>query len=231
MRLDTNSWGVFMSNGSPLCKIKGDAKIEKIKERIWRIHLNVGSLERTLKTLTRVWDEFQKPECQRDKMLLESLTFYAVVEYTKCFNSELSDKLDPNIFSDSLPDDANPSDLSEREFHRLVMNYRNMHLVHCDQLLKIADTGGMKLPNNNFGVGPVTAIRNYREDLAFYAALSALTKKSLEETFHRLNIAQQRLVDAIKSGDAIITDEAIKLIPISNTITLREMWGLPPRGS
>ncbi len=91
-----------MSSGQPLCKITGDEKVEKLKERIWRIHLNFGSLERTLQTLKRIWDEFQKPEEQRDEMLLEALTFYAVVEYTKCFNSDLSDKLDPSIYSDQL---------------------------------------------------------------------------------------------------------------------------------
>jgi hypothetical protein len=183
-----------MNQDQSLCKISGSQKVEKIKERIWRIHLNVGSLERTLKSLKRVWDEFQKPENQRDEMLLESLTFYAVVEYTKCFNSELSDKLDPSIFSDHLPNSAGPAELSEREFHSLVMNYRNMHLVHSDQLLKVADTGGMKLPNNDFGVGPVTAIRSYREDLAFYSAMNSLATKALEETYRRLSISQQKRI-------------------------------------
>lgn len=218
-----------MSGGQALCRIKGDAKIEKMKERIWRIHLNVGSLDRTLQTLKRVVDELQKAEYLRDGMLLEALTFYAVVEYTKCFNSELSDKLDPSIFSDHLPDSAGPADLSEREFHSLVMNYRNMHLVHSDKLLKVADTGGIKLSNNDFGVGPVTATRSYHEGLAFYGALNALATKALEETNRRIAATKQRLMESIKSGEAIITDEEIKLVPISASSTPREMWGLPPR--
>ncbi|MCM2282918.1 MAG: hypothetical protein NDI61_13845 [Bdellovibrionaceae bacterium] len=220
-----------MDQSQSLCKISGNQKVEKLKERIWRIHLNVGSLERTLRTLKRVWDEFQKTENRRDEMLLESLTFYAVVEYTKCFNSELSDKLDPSIFSDHLPSTAGSTDLSEREFHSLVMNYRNMHLVHSDKLLKVADTGGMKLPNSEFAVGPVTATRSYREDLAFYGAMNSLAKKALEETSRRLSTAQQRLMEAIKAGEAIITDETIKLMPVSDTLTPREMWGLPSRSS
>lgn len=231
---DTNLYrakliGDQMNNGQPLCKIAGDMKIEKMKERIWRVHLNVGSLERVLQVLKRVWDEFQKPETQQDAMLLEALTFYAVVEYTKCFNSELSDKLDPNIFSDYLPDSASPADLSEREFHGLVMNYRNMHLVHSDKLLKIADTGGIKFPNGDFGTGPVTATRSYREDFAFYNALNSLTTKALDEANRRASVVQQRLNEAIKAGDATIIDEEIQLVPISSTQTPREMWGLPPR--
>lgn len=220
-----------MDQTKSLCKISGTQAVEKLKERIWRIQLNVGSLERTQDGLKRVRDEFQKMENQRDEMLLESLTFYAVVEYTKCFNSELSDKLDPNIFSDNLPDNAGPAELSEREFHKLIMNYRNMHLVHSDKLLKVADTGGMKFQNNEFGVGPVTATRCYREDLAFYGALNSLAEKALKETVRRLNVAQLRLIEAIKSGEATITDEAITLMPVSDTLTPREMWGLPPRRS
>lgn len=218
-----------MSDGQALCKIKGDIKIEKMKERIWRIHLTVGCLERTLQTLKRVWDEFQKPEQQRDVMLLEALTFYAVVEYTKCFNSELSDKLDPSIFSDHLSDPAGPDEISEREFHGLVMNYRNMHLVHSDKLLKVADTGGIKLPNNDFSVGPVTATRSYREDLAFYGSLNALVTKALEEAIRRISATQQRLMESIKVGEAVITEDEIKLVPISSNSTPREMWGLPSR--
>ncbi len=220
-----------MENQNSLCKIKGDQKIEKIKERIWRIHLNVGSLERTLHTLKRIWDEFQKPADQQDGMILEALTFYAVVEYTKCFNSELSDKLDPVIFSDQLPQNPDPAQLSEREFHNLIMNYRNMHLVHSDRLLKVADTGGIKLVNSDFAVGPLTATRSYREDTHFYGALNALVTKALGETSKRIQVAQQKLIDAIKSGEAIITDEPIQLIPISDQATPREMWGLPPRTS
>lgn len=220
-----------MENQNSLCKIKGDQKIEKIKERIWRIHLNVGSLERTLHTLKRIWDEFQKPADQQDGMMLEALTFYAVVEYTKCFNSELSDKLDPVIFSDQLPQNPDPAQLSEREFHNLIMNYRNMHLVHSDRLLKVADTGGIKLVNSDFAVGPLTATRSYREDIHFYGALNALVTKALGETSKRIQVAQQKLIDAIKSGEAIITDEPIQLIPISDQATPREMWGLPPRTS
>lgn len=219
-----------MSDLQSLCKIKGDSKIEKMKERIWRIHLNIGSLGRALETLKRVWNEFQKAEDQRDIMLLESLTFYAVVEYTKCFNSELSDKLDPNIFSDYLPDSAGPADLSEREFHGLVMNYRNMHLVHSDKLLKVADTGGIRFPNSDFGIGPIIATRSYREELEFYGALNSLVKKALEEATRRQNVAQQRLMDSIKVGEAVITDEEIQIVPISSNLTPRELWGLPPRG-
>jgi hypothetical protein len=218
-----------MDQNQSLCKISGNHKVDKIKERIWRIHLNVGSLGRTLNVLKRVWDEFQKEENQRDEMLLESLTFYAVVEYTKCFNSELSDKLDPSIFSDDLPEGAGPADLSEREFHGLVMNYRNMHLVHSDKLLKVAETGGVKLPNNDFGVGPVTATRSYREDLAFYGALNSLATKALEETVRRIGSTQQKLMEMIKAGEATITDETIKLMPVSDALTPREMWELPPR--
>lgn len=220
-----------MENQNSLCKIKGDQKIEKIKERIWRIHLNVGSLERTLHTLKRIWDEFQKPADQQDGMILEALTFHAVVEYTKCFNSELSDKLDPVIFSDQLPQNPDPAQLSEREFHNLIMNYRNMHLVHSDRLLKVADTGGIKLVNSDFAVGPLTATRSYREDIHFYGALNALVTKALGETSKRIQVAQQKLIDAIKSGEAIITDEPIQLIPVSDQATPREMWGLPPRTS
>lgn len=88
-----------MNSGQQFCRITGDAKIEKLKERIWKIQLNVGSLENVLKVLVRIGGEFQKSQDQRDSMILESLTFYAVVEYTKCFNSDFSDTLDPSIFS------------------------------------------------------------------------------------------------------------------------------------
>lgn len=218
-----------MRQGQPLCVISGDQKIEKLKEKIWRIQLSVGSLQQTLEILKRIWDEFQKPDDQRDVMFLESLTFYAVVEYTKCFNSELAEKLDPTIFNDNLPENPTPADLSAREFHGLIMNYRNMHLVHSDRLLKVAETGGMKLPDGDFGVGPVTATRSYREDLSFYGGLNSLATTALQEALRRREVAQQRLITAIKAGDAIITDQAVQLVPISGQMTPREMWGLPPR--
>ncbi len=218
-----------MNEGQPFCKITGDQKIEKIKEKIWRIQLSVSSLEQTLRTLQRVWDEFQKPEADRDLMLLEALTFYAVVEYTKCFNSDLSEKLDPNIFNDQLPERSEPSTLSQREFHGLIMNYRNMHLVHSDRLLKVAETGGVILSNGEFGVGPVVVFRSYREDLAFYSSLNSLAATALQEAVRRRESAQQRLIDWISAGDAKITDEEIHLMPISDQISPREMWGLLER--
>lgn len=82
-----------MNTGQHLCKITGDVKIEKMKQRIWKIQLNIGSLENTLKVLSRIAVEFKQPQEQRDKMTLESLTCYAVIEYTKCFNSDFSDFL------------------------------------------------------------------------------------------------------------------------------------------
>jgi hypothetical protein len=209
-----------MQGGNPMCKITGDQK---------RIQLNVGSLEEALGVVQRIYREFQKPEAERDTMLLDAMTCYAVVLYTKCFNSDLSDKLDPQIFSDDLPDSATPADLSEREFHSMVMNYRNLHLVHSDKLLKIADTGGVTLPGGQFGVGPVVASRVFREEQGFYGGLNSLVTKALTETKRRMENAQGKLSSAVSSGVARITDDPIQLMPVSDILTPREMWGLPPR--
>ena len=200
-----------------LCKINGHQAVEKIKERMWRIQLNVDSLQRVQNVLRRVWDEHQKQENQRDEMLLESLTFYAVVEYTKCFNSKLSEKLDPNCLSDQLPENAQSVDLSEREFHSLIMNYRDMHLVHSDNLLKIADTGAFEISQNEYGSMSVIATRCYREDLAFYGALNALTSKAMEAATKRLESCRQKLNELILTGKATVTHEPIQLMPVSDT--------------
>ncbi len=218
-----------MEQGQAFCIIAGDEKVLKLIERIWRIQLNIESLKRVFVALKRVWDEFQKQEDQRDSLFLEALTFYSVVEYTKCFNSDFSDKLDSNVFSDALPDNASPSDLSEREFHNLVMNYRNMHLAHAGRLLKVSETGGIKLANGDFGIGAIVATRSYREEFYFYSGLNALAVKALSEAQRRALAAQQKLMDLIRNGEAKITDEILNIIPIPESLTPREMWGLPPR--
>ena len=162
-------------------------------------------------------------------MLLEALTFYAVVEYTKCFNSDLGDKLDLGICEDNLPINPGPADLSAREFHTLIMKYRNEHLVHSDRLLKVADTGGMKFSTGDYAVGSVVATRSYREGVSFYGSLNSLTTTALQEAIKRREAGQQRLMAALKTGEAIVSDETIQLMPISDELTPREMSGLPPR--
>jgi hypothetical protein len=218
-----------MNNEQFLCKIIGDDQIDKLKKRLWRIQLNVGSLENALHTLQRIYNEFQKPQDQPDGMLLEAFTCYSVVLYTKCFNSDLSDKLDSSIFDDTLSESAAPDQLSEREFHNMVMNYRNMHLVHCDALLKVADTGGFKFSDENFAVAPIVASRIFQENASFYQGLNSLAVKALNTTKNRLEAAQNKLIEAIKSGQGTISNEHIQMIPISDKITPRELWGLPPR--
>lgn len=217
-----------MSAGHPLCKITGSERVERMKERIWRIQLVIECLERSLQALKRLADEFEKPEEVRDEMVLESLTLYSVIQYAMCFESDLTEKLDAEIFSASLPSSNGSNVFSEREFHTLIMNYRKMHLAHSDQLLTISETGGIKLQDNDFGVGQVTAFRPYQEGPAFYESLHLLVAKSLEESRRRISTAQQQLMEAIQAGEAVITDEEIALIPTQDK-NPRGLWGLPSR--
>lgn len=220
---------IDMQKEQPICKISGSETVEHIKKRMWRIQLNLATLEKVQKTIARINLELSKPEGQRDYEIIEAFTCYAVIEYTKCFNSDISDKLNDSIFSDFLPPEASPNDLSEREFHNLIMNYRNQHLAHSGKLLKVADAGGIKLPNGNFVVSAVVATRSYQEESAFYNGLNALTSKAHLESNRRLSDASKKLIEKINEGEASITNEPIQLVPISDQITPREMWDLPQR--
>lgn len=219
-----------MINQLSFYEIKGNAHVEKIKKQILRLMVTKGDLEITDRILGEILSLIgQEPKVS--ETIMQSLTAYAIVSYTRCFNSSYSFPLSPNFYDDStISQDTNTTrsdekEISEKMFHFLLMNYRNKHIAHSDDFLKSGVVGGCKV-GNDFGVAPLIASRVPIEDIVFYNSMGRLNHKALVYIEEKLKLTQNILLELLKAGTAMITNEEAKLIPIPLEVDALKMWGL-----
>lgn len=206
-------------------KIIGPAQVEQIKLQILRAHITNQDLAYCLRTIEYLIQTLRRPT---DNVVIESLTANAVISYTRCFNSEFSFSLSADIYENVLPSGSSSDQVTERQFHNLIMNYRNKHIAHSDDFLKAMIVGGVNL-NGEYGVGPITAIRVLHEDENFYTSIGRLAQKAIQVVATRSNGLQQKLIELLQAGTATLTTEDATITPIPLGISPQELWGLSER--
>lgn len=224
------SW-IFQNKSSPqkeerrvdssMNKIIGSVRVEKIKEQILRASITLQDLSYSVRTINYLCRHLNNA----DDIVIESLTANAVVAYTRCFNSEFSYSLSADIFENSLPAETSAGQISERQFHYLIMNYRNKHIAHSDNFLKAMTVGGA-LINGQYAVGPITAVRVLKEEMDFYHSLSRLAAKAQEVVSDRLSNLQNKLTELLQTGEATLSSESASITPIPLGVSPQELWGL-----
>lgn len=210
-----------MSVSSPLYKIKGDNNVKSLIIRLGKMQLTITNLEqaeRVLNTITHNYQQFAKQQ------ILSSFTIDAIMSYARCFIDGYGFKLSHSIFNNNLRPQAASNEITERDFHNLIINYRHKHLGHSDILLTVVGVGACKLDNEVIAVSPVVCSRVPHEDIEFYKDHLKLVIKAKQHLQPQLLRGLNELKTLIENGDAEITTEVLEFTPIPNDA--KKMWGL-----
>lgn len=209
-------------------KIDGDEQIQTIKRKIVALVATTTDLEQALSFVNFIIKNYNDLKMEKNHILLAALTSNAIVAYARCFISGFSHTLDHSLFNDTLTENSTSDQISERDFHRLIMNYRKKHIAHTDDFMKAYDVGGSYI-NENLALLPTYATRITIEEPDFYQTLQKLAMKALEQSKKKKQLKIDKLITLINEGKGKLTTEEMKLTPIASDITPQEMWGLHPK--
>lgn len=218
-----------MNNGqTAFYEIAGDDQVEKIKKQILRLMVTQQDLGMTDSVLKEILNLLNQGT-QINQVIIQSMTVCAIISYTRCFNSSYSFPLSPDIYDSSISDlaheNTNETQISEKQFHFLIMNYRNKHIAHSDDFLKSGIVGG-GIIGGEYAVAPLIASRVPFEDKNFYNSMGRLNSKALAQVGNKLQQAQEKLIEFLKSGKATITTNQATLTPLPLKVDALKMWGL-----
>ena len=209
-------------------EISGDEQVEKIKKQILRLMVTQQDLGMTDSVLKEILALLSKGTTI-NQIIIQSMTVCAVISYTRCFNSSYSFPLSPDIYDNSIsgpaPVNTNETQITEKQFHFLIMNYRNKHIAHSDDFLKSGAVGG-GIIGGEYVVAPLIASRVPFEDSNFYNSMGRLNSKALVQVGNKLKQAQDKILEFLKSGRATITTKEATLTPIPLEVDTLKMWGL-----
>jgi hypothetical protein len=210
-----------MSVSRPLYKIEGNKKVKSIIRRIEQLQLSIINLEQVQKVLSTVINNYQP---FTEQQILPSFTIDAIITYAKCFVDGNGFKISHTLFNNGLRPEAASNEISERDFHNLIMNYRHKHLAHSDTLLTVIGVGGCKFDDGRIAVGPVVGLRVPIEDIIFYKNFTLLVIKAKQHLLPQLQHGLNELTALIQQGEAKITNEILEFKPISDDA--KKTWGL-----
>ncbi|MBS1960411.1 MAG: hypothetical protein JST80_13120 [Bdellovibrionales bacterium] len=218
----------MISDQMAFYEITGDDQVEKIKKQILRLMVTQQDLGMTESVLKETLNLLNQGD-QINQVIIQSMTVCAIISYTRCFNSSYSYPLSPDIYDSSIsgPATANADEtqVSEKQFHFLIMNYRNKHIAHSDDFLKSGIVGGAMI-GDEYAVAPLIASRVPSENKNFYNSMGRLNSKALAHVGNKLKQTQDKLLELLKSGKATITAKEATLTPIPLEVDALKMWGL-----
>ncbi len=213
-----NNEEMFFSN--PFCKIQGDERVNKAiinAKKFQFTFLNLNEVETILNAIIKNLEHY------KSEQVLSSLTKDAIITYAKCFIDGYGYRLSHSLFDDKLRPDAFANEITERDFHNLVMNYRHKHIAHSDTLLTEIDIGACWLENGILAVCPVIVSRISTEDIDFYSNFRKLVMTAKQKLDSQMQYISNELTTLIQNGNGQVTNEVLKLKPVRD---VKSMWGL-----
>jgi hypothetical protein len=212
-----------------------ELEIEKMKKQVCKYSSGSLLLNNALKCIIfikqyrNVIDERIDKKNEGIAFNIINATIAAITYYCSCFNeNEDLIILDESIFSDKENNhDIYSNQLSEREYHKLIMNYRNRIIAH-----NVNFAGGLMdvgvFFDGSYKVIPLNTKRVPLESINFYNAFENLVNKSLISLESKQEKVCNKLEKYISENKIIITNEEIQLMPIPRDDILpnKKFWGL-----
>ncbi len=208
-------------------KISGSKRVDGLKLNLIKKNVTKHDLEIVIKTTAYIINNLNS---KIESLIIESMTCLSIVAYARCFGSSgLGYAISKSIYDHDLEKIEHDqiigqANVTEREFHDSIMNYRNKHIAHSDDFLKSFDVGGCYDGDNNIGLGPVCAFRTLTENREFYRNLQKLANKALNHIQIKMNIDTQEIIKSIQNKECVITNDNIQLMPVKSDAL--KMWGI-----
>jgi len=206
---------------------KYNTEIEKMKLQLCKNSSGIGALEYAMQCVNFAKKKLYDLDNDETKFSISNSTATSIIYYASCFNTN-NDLiiLDKSVFSDEAKNnDPNSDQLSEREYHQLIMNYRNRILAHNLNFAGgLMDVGVVQF-KEAYEVITLCTSRAPIESLNFYNAFENLINKSISALQNKNEKITKRIQMHIMDGNIVISDEEIALIPIPD-IPTKKFWGL-----
>ncbi|RHX84222.1 hypothetical protein [Leptospira stimsonii] len=200
-----------------LYKIDFNSKNEKIKTKLVRYNFTYQSLLRSLRNNNYLIDKINFSDSP--DLILEAVSIASIIAYSSSFNSNFGIKVPDTIFSQNALFENGEKKITEIEFHKSILAYRNQHIAHIGDKHKFGDVGYI---GNEITLVP--AQRKFVEEVIFYKGLNKLIKKIIPWLEEKITDNRKKISDAIASGEVTILDEKLFIDVNDEVIFPTQKW-------